>query len=101
MKNIFYQLLADLKNKSEVEIFLKDFLSESELNTLSNRLSIIKLLNLGKSYAEINKELKVSSATIASTANLLNKKGIKLALEKIKLEDWAEKLINKIAKGFT
>ncbi|MEN8253291.1 MAG: Trp family transcriptional regulator [Patescibacteria group bacterium] len=96
MKNTFYQLLADLKNKAQVKLFLKDFLTESELNTLANRLAIIKLLNQGKSYAEINKKLKVSSATIASTANLLNKKGSKLAIEKIKLDEWVEKIIGKI-----
>lgn len=94
--NTLFQLLADLKNKSQIELFLKDFLSKSELATLNNRLAIINLLNQGKSYAEINKTLKVSSATIASTAQLLEKRGNKLALEKIKLDTWAEGIIRKV-----
>lgn len=92
----FFQLLADFKNKQEARVFCQDFLTDSELNTLSNRLEIIKLLNQGVSYAEINKKLKVSSATIASTAQLLEKPGSKLALEKINLDSWAEKMIKKV-----
>jgi len=99
MKNYSYQLfqlIADLKNLSEAKSFLTDFLADSELKTLANRLSIIKLLDEGKSYVEIKKQLKVSSATIASTVELLERKGIELGLRKIKLDAWATNLIEKI-----
>ena len=99
MKNYSYQLfqlIADLKNLSEAKSFLTDFLADSELKTLANRLAIIRLLDQGKSYVEIKKELKVSSATIASTASLLEKQGIKQGLKKLNLEEKAEKLLKRL-----
>lgn len=61
----FCQALAVLKNAQEVAIFLKDLLGEAELEMLAKRLEIAKHLIEGKTYEEINSELKVSHGTIS------------------------------------
>jgi uncharacterized protein YerC len=76
-------LLADLDSPTAVEAFLDDFLSETELSVLTKRLGILWLLDQGLSYQEIAEELKVSSATIASIAQVKEKKGVQLVVSVI------------------
>ena len=94
----FFQTLADLKGPEEVEIFLRDFLNESEFETFVKRLAVAYWLKKGRSYSNINNNLKVSSATIASVHETLNKPGIKLALKKLEAEEWANVWAEKIQK---
>lgn len=93
----FTTLLADFKHPLLVKQFLADFLTETELSVFAKRLAIVFDLYQGKSYQDIKKELKVSSATISSVAEIKDKKGIKLAIDQIiedqKFEKRAEKLI--------
>ncbi len=98
----FYQLLADFQKKEETEIFLKNFLTRSELLTLSKRLAVSLMLEKGLSYAKIKERVKVSSATIASVAEMMQKKpkGFALALKRIEAEDWADKTAQKISNFF-
>ena len=93
-----YTLLADLQTPSEVKSFLKDFLTETEQTVFSKRLAIAQLLSEGKSYKDIKAELKVSSATISSVAELIEKPGYSLAQNKIGLDQWAEKIVNRLPK---
>ncbi len=92
----FFQIIADCKTLSEAKTFLSDFMSRAELETFGRRLEIIRMLSEGASYVEIRKKLKVSSATIASTAQLLETSGIKLAVDKMKTDEWAEKVLTRI-----
>ncbi len=95
-----HTVIADLKSESDVAAFLKDFLTTTEYAVLAKRLDIAMMLNAGKSYQDIKKELKVSSATISSVSELISKKGIKLALQKIKVDEWAENTAAKISGWF-
>ncbi len=96
----FYQVLADLKKESEVEIFCQDFLTKAEQTILAKRLAIAYHLEKNKSYDEIKNSLKVSSATIANVDKMMSKgkKGFALALEKIEANRWASHLSKKISK---
>lgn len=76
--------------------FLQDFLSETEQQVLAKRLAILHQLHQGKSYEKIKKALQVSSATISSVAEMKGKPGFKLALEKIKLDQWAENVLGNL-----
>jgi uncharacterized protein YerC len=96
----FCVLLADLKHPNQVKLFATDFFSSSELATLTKRLAIGKELATGRSYGQIAKDLGVSSATISGVANLKDSQGWQLALEKIRLELWAEKFVNKWLRWF-
>ena len=95
---IFAQTLADLKDQKEAHFFLKDFLTDAEIETFAKRLAIAYWLKKGRSYANIKQNLKVSSATIADISSILETQGIKIALEKIEAEEWANQWAKKIKK---
>lgn len=95
---LFKQLISDLKNPQEVEIFLRDFLTKTELKVLLKRFAVIYLLNQKESYQQIKKNLGVSSTTIASLTRQFKKPGIKLALKKIEAEEWATQWLQKLEK---
>lgn len=60
----FYTMVAYLKDKKEVENFLKDLLSESEAIMLARRIQVAKKLLAGITFEEIKKQLKVGFSTI-------------------------------------
>lgn len=94
----FAQLVADLKDLNEADVFLTDFFNESEYETFAKRLAIAYWLKKGRSYTNIKQNLKVSSATIASTQNLMDKPGFKLALKKMEADEWANVWEERIKK---
>ena len=96
---ILYQVLADAKTDVEVEMILNSLMSKTEVSALSKRLAIAVFLDKGHSYEHIKNVLKVSSATIASVADNMNKKGIQFALQKVKAEEWADVWSVKISKA--
>jgi len=61
----FVRALLKLRNEKEVENFLSDLLSVSEIKTLELRWKIIEMLNESLPYVEISKRTGASSATIA------------------------------------
>lgn len=87
---ILYQVLADAKNEIDIELTLKALMSESELSAIAKRLAIAVFLDKRQSYTHIADVLKVSTATIASVAENMNKKGIQVALARVKAEEWAD-----------
>lgn len=102
LKEILAQVIADISSKEKSKLFLTDFLTQTEYIALSKRLAIILYLTKGKSYEEIKKEIKVSSATIASIQSALenNSPGIMTALNYIKAEEFANKWTNKLTNIF-
>lgn len=87
---ILYQVLADTKSEVDVELILKSLLSEGELSALAKRLAIAVFLDKRQSYEHIRDVLKVSTATIASVSENMNKRGIQMALSRVKAEEWAD-----------
>ena len=98
IRQTFEQAIIDLKDRNELSIFLNDFFTDSELEAFSKRLAIAYWLKKGRSYSNIKENLKVSSATIASVQSQMGEKGLKLALEKIEAEEWANQWAEKIKK---
>lgn len=94
----FAQTLIDIKDLDEMLLFLKDFFTDSELETFIKRLAVSYWLKKGRSYANIKENLKVSSATIAEVSSLKNKKGFEIALNKMEAEEWATQWAEKIKK---
>jgi len=104
-KKIFkclYQVLADMRKKDEVKMFLDDVLSEVEKTVLAKRLAIANYLTKNKSYEVIRDELKVSSATIANVQRWLEQggEGLALALKRIEADEWAGEMAEKISGSF-
>lgn len=87
---ILYQVLGDAKSEVDIEIILKALMTESELSAVSKRLAIAVFLDKRQSYEHIRDVLKVSTATIAAVAAGMNKRGIQMALAKVKAEEWAD-----------
>lgn len=96
LKDQFINLLADLKTPEECEAFYNSFLTETEQSVFGKRLAIMWMLEEGKSYQEIKDKLAVSSATISSVNNQLEEEGMRLAINKIKVERWADNWAKKI-----
>jgi len=94
----FAQTLSDFKNMDEALSFIKDFLTDKESETLAKRLAVAYWLKNGRTYPNIKKNLKVSSATIAEVSSIMNKKGFNLALKKIEAEEWANHWAKKIKR---
>ena len=87
MKNLNEALLL-LKNKNEVNDFLKDLCTPAELKALEERWSVAQLLyedNL--SYRDIATKLETSTTTVTRVARFLSKEpyqGYKKILNRIK-----------------
>lgn len=98
LETMLFQMVADIKTPNEAKYVFSGLLSETELITVIKRLGVGYWLTKGRSYEVIKDNLKVSSATIASIQQDLNKPGWKLALKKILAEEWATKWEEKIKK---
>lgn len=87
---ILYQVLADAKSEIDMEMILKSLLSDTELSAVAKRLAIAVFLDKGQSYERIKDILGVSSATISSVAGNMNHRGLQIALDRVKAEEWAD-----------
>ncbi len=87
---ILYQVLGDAKTEVDIELILHALMSEGELSAVAKRLAIAVFLDKGQSYEHIKDILKVSTATIANVADLMNKRGMQMALQRVKAEEWAD-----------
>ena len=97
IKNILYQVIADIDDPEEAKEFLEEALSKVELEMLAKRLAIAHYLDRGRSYENIKNNLAISSATVATIAEKIEKgQGFKIALKKIQAEEWAEKWAKRI-----
>ena len=82
---LFDAILA-LKNKTEAKKFLRDLLTEPEIEEFSHRWMAAQMLDAGNSYIEIAGKTGLSSTTIARISKWLNKGegGYKLMLKRMK-----------------
>lgn len=60
-----------LKTEKEVADFLRDLLTLPEIEEFANRLEIVRLLIMGRSYKEIAEQTKVSTTTVSRVAHWL------------------------------
>lgn len=75
---VLIDIIDSFKTKGDLSIFLKNFLTASELAVLEQRLDIMRLLSKHLNYPEIKRALGVAFSTIAHAANCLEKGGRKL-----------------------
>ena len=97
---MWYQLIVDIKTAEEAREIMSSLLSETELTAVTKRLAVGYWLTNGRSYENIKDNIKVSSATIAVMQQELKKPGWKMALLKVKAEEWATKWEGKIKSIF-
>ena len=82
-KNLINAILA-LDTKDEARRFLRDLLTEKEIEEFSNRWEAAKMLNDKTPYSVIEKQTKLSSTTISRISKWLNSGmgGYKLMIDK-------------------
>lgn len=70
LKEQFAHLLADLKKSESIHEFLTILLTEGEYSMVARRIEVLRRLEANQSYLTIQRELGVSSATIAAVSQL-------------------------------
>lgn len=61
----FYEAILMLKTKEDCAKFFNDVCTVRELNSISQRVEVAKLLRIRKTYNEIEEETGASTATIS------------------------------------
>jgi len=94
----FVQMVADLKDKNEIESFLSDFFVDEELDQYIKRISIAYWLKEGRDEENIKRNFDVPFKEIFEIKRMMKKDGFKLALKKMEAEEWADVWAEKIRK---
>lgn len=84
-KTQFLEAILTLKNNDETKRFLRDLMTEGEIEEFANRLEAARLLSKDVQYNAIIESTGLSSATIARIAKWLNGSlgGYRLVLNKL------------------
>ncbi len=87
-KSELFKAVLTLKNTDECERFFSDICTIREIEEMSLRLRIAKMLSadMPKSYAEIAKEIKTSTATVTRVSHWLHygEGGYQLVIKRLK-----------------
>ena len=83
--NNLYRAILALETKQECAAFLDDIFTIQELDAISQRLEVARLLHEGKNYVDINKLTGASTATICRVSKCLTygDGGYKTVIEKL------------------
>ena len=84
LDNLYRAILA-LETEQECAAFFDDIFTVQELESVSQRLEVARLLHQGKNYVDINKLTGVSTATICRVSKCLSygDGGYKTVIEKL------------------
>jgi TrpR-related protein YerC/YecD len=79
-----FATIASLQGPEEVEAFLRDLCTYSELEAMAHRWQVAQLLEEGLSYLEIAKRTHASTTTVTRVAHWLRhgEGGYRLALDR-------------------
>ena len=65
--NVFCDLISGIRDKEDLELFFKNFLTESEIAYLSQRLNVMRMLSKNFTYFDIYQKIKVPKGTISKS----------------------------------
>ena len=68
------KLVKNIDTEAEITAFLRELLTESEIETLSKRWRILEMLKKGCTQREIAKELQVSLCKVTRGAKIMKDK---------------------------
>ena len=88
--SILYKAFASLKTEEEIQSFLYDVCTETEIIAMAQRLLVAKMLTEKENYTTIVEKTRASSTTISRVSRFLNKDGTggyKTVLERLSKED--------------
>lgn len=80
-----FEAILTLKNMEECYVFFDDLCTVNEIQSLSQRLEVARMLGKGSTYNQIEAETGASTATISRVKRCLNygNDGYKLTLERL------------------
>lgn len=80
-----FRVISKLKNTKEVQVFLRDLLTEKELLEFAQRWQAAKMLDKKVPYTQISEKTGLSSTTVARVAKWLNGEagGYKMVLKRM------------------
>lgn len=80
-----FEAVLTLKNVEECYVFFEDLCTVNEIQSLSQRLEVARMLGNGNTYNQIETETGASTATISRVKRCLNygNDGYKLALDRL------------------
>lgn len=80
-----FEAILTLKNVDECYIFFEDLCTVNEIQSMSQRLEVARMLGNGNTYNQIESETGASTATISRVKRCLNygNDGYKLALDRL------------------
>ena len=80
-----FEAILTLKNEEDCYRFFEDVCTVNEIRAIAQRLEVAKLLNEKRTYTEIEKETKASTATISriNKCLLYGADGYKLVLDRL------------------
>ena len=89
----FFDAILMLKDREECYKFFEDACTARELQSISQRLQVAKLLKIRKTYNEIEEETGASTATISrvNRALVYGESGYDLVLEELIAKDLQNK----------
>ena len=70
--NLFFDAVLSLENKEECYQFFEDVCTIKELSAIAQRFEVAKMLREERTYIDIVKETKASTATISRVNRSLN-----------------------------
>lgn len=81
-----FESILTLKDIEECYIFFEDLCTVNEIQSMSQRLEVARMLGNGNTYNQIEAETGASTATISRVKRCLNygNDGYKLALDRLK-----------------
>ena len=81
-----FEAIRSLKSRAELEAFLRDLCTLSELEAMAHRWQVARLVDQGLPYLEIAEKTGASTATVTRVAHWLNhgEGGYRLALDRVK-----------------
>jgi len=81
-----YEAILKLQSVDECKKFFRDLCTLSEINDMTERYKVVKMVEGGVPYREISKKIGSSTATITRVAHWLHhgKGGYKLVLKRVK-----------------
>jgi TrpR-related protein YerC/YecD len=84
-----FKALLSLKTEEEYRLFLEDVCTVKEITDMAQRLKVARLLRAKTSYAVINRDTGVSTATISRVSRCLDygPGGYDLVLERLAGEE--------------
>ncbi len=84
-KSALVEAVLALKNKDEAQRFLRDLLTQDEIQEISKRFLAATMLTVGSSYREVERATGFSSTTVARVSKWLQGSlgGYRLIIERL------------------